>query len=275
MMRRAPFTVHRSLFRFLFFSCRLRSWPRPAQPRPTPRWRTRRPAPVDPDHRRPQRPGLGDPHQQDGAVRCRRLRPAADDTRTHRLRAPRGGAGRRTVLVDLRAGRGEGQRLREDPARGVRHRAALHREVPGQVHARAHGGRHRAANKAGKIARLLGMEGGHAIENSLGALRDVLRPRRALHDAHAQRDARLGRCGARHAGAQRAHRVRRGGRARDEPARDDGGPVARVARRHERCPRRHPGAGHLLPLVGARPGGPSRATCPTRSWRGCRRTAAS
>ena len=34
------------------------------------------------------------------------------------------------------------------------------------------------------------------------------------------------------------------------------------------------GAGHLLALVGAGADRPSRATCPTRSSRGCRRTAA-
>ena len=59
----------------------------------------------------------------------------------------------------------------------------------------------------------------------------LLRPRRALHDAHAQRHARLGRRRARLGEARRAHELRRGSRARDEPARHAGRSVARVAGR--------------------------------------------
>ena len=77
----------------------------------------------------------------------------------------------------------------------------------------------RRRSSAGGSRRCSGMEGGHAIENSLGALRVVLRPRRALHDADPQRHARLGRRRARHRAARRPDGVRRGGRARDEPAR--------------------------------------------------------
>ena len=46
-----------------------------------------------------------------------------------------------------------------------------------------------------------GLEGGHAIENSLALLRAVLCAGRAVHDADAQRHPRLGRCG----DGQRAH----------------------------------------------------------------------
>ena len=73
--------------------------------------------------------------------------------------------------------------------------------------------------KAGKIASLLGMEGGHAIENSLGALRSyyelgarymTLTHNVTLDWADAALDTRE---------ARRAHAVRHGSRARDEPAR--------------------------------------------------------
>ena len=37
-------------------------------------------------------------------------------------------------------------------------------------------------HKSGRIACLIGVEGGHQINNSLAVLRAYLRPRRALHD---------------------------------------------------------------------------------------------
>ena len=102
----------------------------------------------------------------------------------------------------------------------------------------------------------------------------LLRPGRALHDAHAQRHARLGRRRHRQRAARRAHAVRRGSRARDEPPRHARRPLARVAGHDERRARRDRGAGDLLALRRRGRSRITRATCPTRSSRGCRRTAA-
>ena len=114
--------------------------------------------------------------------------------------------GRRAVLVDLHPGRGEGQRLRQDPARGVRHRPADDREVPGQVRPGAHRRRHRGGHQ-GREDRVPARHGGRARHRELARrAAHVLRPRRAVHDADPQRHARLGRRGAGHAGARRAHR---------------------------------------------------------------------
>ena len=59
----------------------------------------------------------------------------------------------------------------------------------------------------GKIASLIGVEGGHCIEESLSRAREALQPRRPLHDAHAHRLAELGRLGHRR-GPQRRPRRR-------------------------------------------------------------------
>ena len=48
---------------------------------------------------------------------------------------------------------------------------------------------------SGRIASLLGAEGGHAIAGSLGVLEDALRARRQVPDANPQRQRRLGRFG--------------------------------------------------------------------------------
>ncbi len=90
-----------------------------------------------------------------------------------------------------------------------------------------------------------------------GATAPLLRVGRALHDAHAQRDARLGRRRARQRQASRPHAVRPGSRARDEPARHARRSVARVAGDDERRARRDGGAGHLLALGLARARRPS------------------
>ena len=197
--------------------------------------------PIDTAHRRPQRSPLGDPREQDGAARCRGIRPAADDAGTDRPRAAEAGrcsarsSGRSTSRARSRT-----VGLRAGAARGDRHRAPDDREVPGPARARRSPRTTSSAtsSKAARSRRLLGMEGGHAIENSLGALR-------AYYDLGARymtlthnvtldwADAALDS-----AEARRADAVRRGSRARDEPAGDAGGSVARVARHDERCARR-------------------------------------
>ena len=85
----------------------------------------------------------------------------------------------------------------------------------------------RAAHRAGKFAALMGMEGGHMIDDSLAVLRDYHRARRPLPDAVAQRQHQLGRFVRRQAGAQRPDRVRQGRRPRAEPPRRDGRHLAR------------------------------------------------
>ena len=77
----------------------------------------------------------------------------------------------------------------------------------------------------------------------------LLRPRRAVHDAHPQRHPRLGGLLQRRPAPRRAHRLREGGRARDEPARHAGRPRPHLARGHGRMRSTSPSAADLLPLV--------------------------
>ena len=105
------------------------------------------------------------------------------------------------------------------------------------------------AKKQKKIASLLGMEGGHAIENSLGALRCLLRPGRPVHDADPQRHAGLGRRRAgqrRHGGLTEfgqevVHEMNRLGMLVDLSHVSPGVDERRAQRRR--------GAGDLLPLL--------------------------
>ena len=96
------------------------------------------------------------------------------------------------VLVGLHSA-GSSGKFCADPARADRHRAADHRALPGHFHACEHGrrhpgrqgvGPHRRHARRGRRPRDRGFARGAA---------HVLRPRRALHDAHAQPAHELGR----------------------------------------------------------------------------------
>ena len=123
------------------------------------------------------------------------------------------------------------------------------------------------AMKDGRVASLLGMEGGHAIENSLGALRAYYDLGVALHDAHPHEDARLGRLRDRRRAPRRPHPLRRGGGARDEPARHAGRPLARLAGDDGGRAARHRGAGRSSPTPRRGRCATTRGTCPTPSSR--------
>ena len=58
----------------------------------------------------------------------------------------------------------------------------------------------------GRVASMIGVEGGQSIGSSLGALRILAGPGRRLPHAHAQRRHAVGRLGDRRARARRAHR---------------------------------------------------------------------
>ena len=131
-----------------------------------------------------------------------------------------------------------------------------------------------AAFQAGKIASLLGAEGGHSIGGSLGVLRVAVLARRPLHDAHPQLQRRLGRLGHRRRSTPAACPTSAAGRGRDEPPRHAGRPVARLGRHDARRPRRVRRPGDLLPLRAPARSATTPATCPTTCCGGCRSTAA-
>ena len=107
-----------------------------------------------------------------------------------------------------------------------------------------------AAMEQGKIASLLGMEGGHPIVNSLGALRsyyDLGVRYMTLTHFHSNDWADSATDDARHG---RHHRIRQGSHPRDESSRHVGRPVTRVRRDHERRTGCRGGAGHIFAFIG-------------------------
>ena len=106
--------------------------------------------------------------------------------------------------------------------------------------------------KKGKIASLIGMEGGHSIDSSLGALRMFYRLGARYMTLTHSKNIPWADSATDTPGAQRPVAVRRAGRARDELAGHARRSVARLARHDGGCDSRLAGAGDLLALVGAR-----------------------
>ena len=111
-----------------------------------------------------------------------------------------------------------------------------------------------------KIAALMGMEGGHMIDDDLGVAAQVRGARRPLPDADALQEQQLGRLVHRQAGAQRPHAVRQGRRPRAEPAGHDGRHLARRRQDVLRRARDQQGAGDRVAFVVPRDLATTRAT---------------
>ena len=155
------------------------------------------------DLRRTQRSSVGNPNVEDGAAGRGRLRSRRAGSRPHQPRPPEGGRGRSAVLVRVHPGRVCRQRLCPTAARADRHRSPDDRAVSG-AGPDGHGGGGRGGD-GGRPHRVdAGCRGRSRDRELPRSAARLLRPGRALHDAHAQRDPRLG---GRRAGYRSARRA--------------------------------------------------------------------
>ena len=106
---------------------------------------------------------------------------------------------------------------------------------------------------SGRVASMIGVEGGQSIGCSLGTLRILAGFGAGLPHADPQRRQPVGGFRDRHRAPRRPHALRRGGGPRAEPLGHVGRPESHVARHDASVPRGERGPGDLLPLVGARP----------------------
>ena len=197
--------------------------------------RALRPARRRPARRRPQRPAVGVAHA--GAPRRPRGgRPGA----AHRPAPAAGGPGRRPVLVGLRAVLVHRARRRRRPCWSRwRSSGELAERYPDDLRLATTAAEVEAALAAGRVASLMGAEGGHGIDGSLDALRELRRRGvRYLTLTH-NRNTAVGGLRHRRARARRAHGVRPRGGAGDEPDRHARRPLARRGHDHARRPRHH------------------------------------
>ena len=135
-----------------------------------------------------------------------RHRQAAQE-RQHRHPAHARGRARRAVLLDLGAERRHRSDGGQARARSDRRRARGGRaRIPNDLVLATTAADIRRAAAEHKIAALMGMEGGHMIDDDLRQLRELRGARRPLHDADALQEQQLGRLVHRQAGAQRPDR---------------------------------------------------------------------
>ena len=106
--------------------------------------------------------------------------------------------------------------------------------------------------KSGKIASMIGMEGGHSIDNSLATLRMMHALGAGYMTLTHSANVPWADSATDKPGARRPVEIRRRSRARDELARHARRSLPRVARHDGRRDPRQRSAGHLLALVGQR-----------------------
>ena len=183
-------------------------------------------APLGAAHRYPQR--RPQPHR--GRFRYR----LAYRHRAYRHRAAQGRRRRGAVLRGLRGGGvRERQPVGQPDAADDRHRPARHhRPLSQRFHAGDQRQGHRGGAPARQDRRADGDRGRPRHRRQPAAAARLLRPGRALHDAHALQHQRLGGFLRRHRrpqgqASQRPDRFRQAGGSRDESPGHDGGHLAR------------------------------------------------